>query len=164
MAIAYLCLGSNQGDRLEFLRQAVRDIGESDGISVEKVSPIYQTQPVKIQDRSWFLNQVIEVQTSLDPFLLLDRLLAIENQMGRKREIESGSRNIDLDILLFDDRIVRTDRLIIPHPRMHQRKFVLVPLYRIAPEFCHPVLKKTVRQLLQTCEDSSAVRPYKEKT
>jgi 2-amino-4-hydroxy-6-hydroxymethyldihydropteridine diphosphokinase len=164
LAIAYLCLGSNQGDRLEFLGRAVRDIRESDEISVEKVSPIYRTQPVKIQDRSWFLNQVIEVQTSLDPFLLLDRLLAIENQMGRKREIKSGSRNIDLDILLFDDRIVSTDRLIIPHPRMHQRKFVLVPLSRIAPGVCHPVLKKTVRQLLQTCEDSSAVRPYKEKT
>lgn len=164
MATVYVSLGSNLGDRLKSIKRALTEIEESPRVLVNKLSPVYETQPVGPQNQSWFLNQVIEIQTSLDPGSLLEFLSAIENHMGRKREVESGSRNIDLDILLYEDRIVDTDRLVIPHPRMHQRKFVLIPLSQIAPDVYHPVLGKSARRLLEGCKDDSLVRPYSEKT
>lgn len=164
MAITYLSLGSNQGDRLQFLKRAIREIEESDTISIKKISPVYETQPVGIEGQGWFLNLAVEVHTSLEPPSLLKYLLAIEERMGRIRELKWGPRNIDLDILLYDDRIVSADQLEIPHPRMHQRRFVLVPLKEIAPEVYHPILKKTIKQLLKICEDSSEVKLYPEKT
>jgi 2-amino-4-hydroxy-6-hydroxymethyldihydropteridine diphosphokinase len=163
LATAYLSLGSNRGNRLQFLKQAIKGIEESDTISIKKISPVYETQPVGIENQDWFLNLAVEVQTSLDSPSLLKFLLAIEERMGRTRELKWGTRNIDLDILLFDDQIVNTDQLDIPHPQMHLRRFVLVPLSEIAPEASHPVFKKTIKQLLKTCEDNSTVKLYLEK-
>jgi len=163
LATAYLSLGSNSDDRLEFLQGAIRKIEESHRISIKKVSSVYETQPVGYINQAWFLNLVLEVQTSLDPLPLLEHLLAIENQMGRKREAKWGPRNIDVDLLLYDNQLVHSDRLIIPHPQMHKRRFVLIPLAQIAPQLLHPLLKKSAPQLLEACEDKSMVRLYSEK-
>ncbi len=163
MSTAYISLGSNLGNRIGSLKEALDRLGGSEEVIIVKRSPVYETQPVGPQDQRWFLNLVIGVQTTLDPESLLDRLLAVEDQMGRKRDEHWGPRNIDLDILLYDDRIVNTNRLIIPHPRLHQRRFVLVPLSEIASQASHPILKKTIRELLDGCRDAHVVRFYQEK-
>jgi len=163
LATAYLSLGSNSGDRLQFLKGAIRKIEESHKISIKKASSVYETQPVGYINQGWFLNLVLEVQTSFDPLPLLEHLLAIEDQMGRKREAKWGPRNIDVDLLLYDNQLVHSDRLIIPHPQMHKRRFVLIPLAQIAPRVLHPLLKKSAPQLLESCEDKSTVRLYSEK-
>lgn len=163
MSTAFLSLGSNLGDRLANLKVAVEKIEESDKIEVKEVSPVYETQPLGYEGQGWFLNLVAEVQTSLEPSVLLERLLSIEDRMGRIREKKWGPRNIDLDILLYDDRTVCSERLTIPHPRMHERRFVLAPLAQIAPDLLHPRLKKSVEELLAVCRDESMVRPYPEK-
>lgn len=163
MTTAFLSLGSNLGDRLGNLKRAVEKIKEPSQIMVTKVSPVYETEPVGRENQGWFLNLVLQVETSLEPFALLERLSSIEDQMGRKREKRWGSRNIDLDILLYDTRMVNSERLTIPHPRMHERRFVLVPLAQIAPKLLHPRLKKNIEELLVCCRDGSGVRPYPEK-
>ncbi len=163
MPTAFLSLGSNLGDRLANLKRAIEKIEESDKLEVKKVSPVYETEPVGRENQGWFLNLVLQVETFLEPFALLERLSSIEDQMGRKREKRWGSRNIDLDILLYDTRMVDSERLTIPHPRMHERRFVLVPLAQIAPKLLHPRLKKNIEELLVCCRDGSGVRPYPEK-
>jgi len=164
LATAYLSLGSNLGDRLQNLKRAISLIEESDKISIQNGSAVvYETEPVGYENQRWFLNLVLEVETSLDPLPLLDHLLSVEEQMGKKREKKRGPRNIDVDILLYDNRIVNSDRLTVPHPRMHQRRFVLIPLTQIAPQLLHPLLKKTVKELLDGCEDKSIVKLYPEK-
>jgi 2-amino-4-hydroxy-6-hydroxymethyldihydropteridine diphosphokinase len=157
---AFLSLGSNLGDRLGNLRRAIDKIEESGRIEIKEISPVYETEPVGRQDQGWFLNLVLRIQTSLEPLALLERLQSVEDGMGRTREKESGPRNIDLDILLYDDRVVDLERLTIPHPRMHERKFVLVPLTQIAPELLHPGLQRSVEELLTLCRDKSEVRSY----
>lgn len=163
MPTAFLSLGSNLGDRLANLKRAIEKIEEPSQIMVTKVSPVYETEPVGRENQGWFLNLVLQVETSLEPFALLERLSSIEDQMGRKREKRWDSRNIDLDILLYDTRMVDSERLTIPHPRMHERRFVLVPLAQIAPKLLHPRLKKNIEELLVCCRDGSGVRPYPEK-
>jgi 2-amino-4-hydroxy-6-hydroxymethyldihydropteridine diphosphokinase len=151
------------GDRLANLKRAIEKIEEPSQILVTKVSPVYETEPVGRENQGWFLNLVLQVETSLEPFALLERLSSIEDQMGRKREKRWDSRNIDLDILLYDTRMMDSERLTIPHPRMHERRFVLVPLAQIAPKLLHPRLKKNIEELLVCCRDGSGVRPYPEK-
>ena len=163
MPTVFLSLGSNLGDRLANLKRAIEKIEEPSQIMVTKVSPVYETEPVGRENQGWFLNLVLQVETSLEPFALLERFSSIEDQMGRKREKRWGSRNIDLDILLYDTRMVDSERLTIPHPRMHERRFVLVPLAQIAPKLLHPRLKKNIEELLVCCRDGSGVRPYPEK-
>jgi 2-amino-4-hydroxy-6-hydroxymethyldihydropteridine diphosphokinase len=151
------------GDRLANLKRAIEKLEEPSQIMVTKVSPVYETEPVGRENQGWFLNLVLQVETSLEPFALLERLSSIEDQMGRKREKRWGSRNVDLDILLYDNRMVVSERLTIPHPRIHERRFVLVPLAQIAPKLRHPRLKKNIEELLARCEDESEVRPHPEK-
>jgi len=164
LATAYLSMGSNLGDRLRYLKKAIEKIGESKRISVINISSIYETEPVGNENQPRFLNLVIEVQTSLDPLPLLERLLAIEKEMGRKREDRWGPRNIDIDILIYDDLVMESDQLTIPHPRMHQRKFVLVPLAEIAPQTLHPLLKKNVKEIKESCDDNSEVNVFKSRS
>lgn len=142
----YLSLGSNLGDRETNLRQAIdnlRQLGE-----VTAISSFYETEPVEFTEQPWFLNIAVELQTELMPRQLLMAVLKIEREMGRKRIQPKGPRLIDIDILLFGNTAARDIKLTIPHPAMHERKFVLMPLTEIAPEARHPLLKKTSRELL----------------
>lgn len=163
MAKAYLSLGSNLGDRLLNLKMAVLEMEKSDSVSMLEFSPVYQTEPVGKEDQPWFLNSIALIETSFRPPPLLDYLLGIEKAMDRQRREKWGPRNIDLDILLFDDLIIDSDRLAIPHPQMHKRRFVLLPLVRMNPNLLHPLLKKTVEELLMECEDSSRVELFAKK-
>ena len=153
----YLSLGSNTGDRLQILQNAVDSIAEKIG-HIKKVSSVYQT-------KSWgfnsgdFLNMCLEVATNLTPEILIESVLAIENELGRKR-IDSDNyedRTIDIDILLFEDEIIFYNNLKVPHPKMLERKFVLVPLAEIAPNRIHPIAKKSIQTCLQNCDDSGAI-------
>jgi 2-amino-4-hydroxy-6-hydroxymethyldihydropteridine diphosphokinase len=143
---AYLSLGSNVGDREGNLRTAIRKLREVGEVTA--VSSFYETEPVELTDQAWFLNCAVEFETEQSPRELLAGLLEIEENMGRKRIQPKGPRTIDLDILLFGDETVNEEKLVIPHPAMHERGFVLEPLAEIAPEVKHPVLKKTAREML----------------
>lgn len=144
---AYLSLGSNLGDRAANLEAAIERLGELGRVVAR--SAVYETEPVEVERQPWFLNCVVAVKTELMPKQFLSRVLAIEQKMGRRRTQQKGPRNIDIDILLFGSSIVDTPALIIPHPAMHLRRFVLEPLAEIAPYLRHPVLKKTVREILE---------------
>ena len=146
-AVAYLSIGSNLGDRAAHLREAIHRL-EPLG-RVQSVSSFYETEPVEFTDQPWFLNCAVALETSFSPELLMQQLLEIEKQMGRNRLQKKGPRVIDIDILLFADAVVNTPDLTIPHPAMHQRRFVLEPLAEIAAEALHPGLRKRVRELLQ---------------
>lgn len=129
--IAYLSLGSNIGDRAAYLKQAVRLLNCDEAISVQAISSIYETKPVGYTNQAYFLNIALRIYTNLTPYTLLDHIQEIEKQLGRTREIHWGPRTIDLDILLFNNENIEAESLIIPHPRMYERAFVLAPLYEI---------------------------------
>jgi 2-amino-4-hydroxy-6-hydroxymethyldihydropteridine diphosphokinase len=157
MKRVYLGLGTNLGSREENLKQALAKIKEFIGI-VTRISSVYETEPWGFLSEYKFLNMVIEVDTNLKPSGLLGRLLMIESLLGRLREGTGyKSRTIDLDILFYGNRIVNTKVLTIPHPQLHKRKFVLVPLWELAPGLSHPLLKKSISQLLSDCQDKSEV-------
>ena len=153
----YILLGSNEGDRAECLQQAIRQIEKQCG-PVMNVSALYETAAWGLEDQPDFLNQAIYIQTELAPEALLHETRAIEKAMGRQRTVKWGQRTIDIDIIFYGNTIVRTENLDIPHPMMHLRRFVLVPLNEIAPAFVHPVLHKTVQELLDECPDHLVVR------
>lgn len=163
MAQVYLSLGSNLGERFRYLKRAIERIGESDSVVIRKTSSVYETDPIGNPDQPPFLNLVVLIETDLKPLPLLDYLLDIERTLGRERNEKWAPRTIDLDILLYDELIVNSDRLILPHPRMHQRRFVLVPLAQINPNLVHPLLKKSVEELLRSCPDQSKVKLSAEK-
>ncbi|MBT4917647.1 2-amino-4-hydroxy-6-hydroxymethyldihydropteridine diphosphokinase [Candidatus Peregrinibacteria bacterium] len=141
----HIALGSNLQDRKKNLQTAIKEIANFADIS--KKSSIYETEPVGYKDQGKFLNQVIEIKADISPTDLIIRLQEIEHKMGRTREITNGPRTIDLDILFYENEVVETDSLTIPHPRMHERAFVLEPLNEIAQDKNHPTLNKTINTL-----------------
>jgi 2-amino-4-hydroxy-6-hydroxymethyldihydropteridine diphosphokinase len=153
----YLSLGSNLGEREKNLARAMDEL-ERRGVKILRRSSIYETEPVEIREQAWFLNCVIEAETDLPPQQLMNMLLEIELQLGRRRDVKYGPRTIDLDILLYADTIVNDARLTIPHPKMAERRFVLVPLVEIAPTALHPTLHRTIAELLAGCSDPAEVR------
>ncbi len=153
-----LSLGSNLGRRRANLARAVRLL-ERAGVEVMAASSVYRTEPVDLRDQPWFDNQALRVRTGLTPHELLALAKAIESRMKRAPAAPKGPRTIDIDILLAGDTVLATPSLVIPHPRLALRNFVLVPLLQIAPRAVHPVLKRTVRELARECPDASAVLP-----
>jgi 2-amino-4-hydroxy-6-hydroxymethyldihydropteridine diphosphokinase len=152
----FLSIGSNIGDRMTNLRQALGLIEKNIG-KVAKKSHIYETQPWGEPNQDAFLNQVVMINTSLEPREMLEKITRIEREMGRERKEKWGPRVIDVDILFYGKRIIRDKGLEIPHPELHKRGFVLVPLMEIAPEFEHPILLKQIDELYMDCEDNSDV-------
>jgi 2-amino-4-hydroxy-6-hydroxymethyldihydropteridine diphosphokinase len=144
----YLGLGSNVGDREGHLRAAIERLAALD-LRVVRESPVYETEPLEMTAQRWFLNQVVEAETSLFPKQLLARVGRIERVLGRVRTVPNGPRTIDIDILLYGTAVVRAAELEIPHPRMAGRRFVLAPLADLCPELRHPVTRKTVREMLE---------------
>jgi 2-amino-4-hydroxy-6-hydroxymethyldihydropteridine diphosphokinase len=157
MTIVYLSLGSNVGDRPQNLRTAITALDDV-GVNVRKVSKIYETEPVDYLEQDWFLNCVVEGETALTAAELLQGLRRIEKKIGSAKAFAKGPRIIDLDILYFDDAVIDAAGLQIPHPRMADRRFVLVPLAEIAPDLRHPVTQKTTAEMLQATRDRSEVR------
>jgi len=153
----YLSLGSNLGDRVENLRQAIAKLPAA-GARVTRTSSFYETEPVDFLQQAWFVNCAVQAETDLAPLDLLHALRAIEAQIGSKKLVPKGPRLLDIDILLYADEIIETAELHIPHPRMHLRRFVLVPLNEIAPRVLHPQLELTISELLARCQDAAEVR------
>jgi 2-amino-4-hydroxy-6-hydroxymethyldihydropteridine diphosphokinase len=153
----YLSLGSNIGDREANLRKALERL-ESLDVHVLRASRIYETEPVDYVEQAWFLNQVVEAETALFPMQLLTRIARIERELGRTRTVPKGPRTLDIDILFYAEALVHTARLEIPHPRIAERRFVLLPLAELAPDLRHPVTRLSVRQMLEKAPTAN-VRP-----
>ncbi len=153
----YVGIGSNVGDRVFFLTEAVRKLNAPPAIRVMKVSSLYETEPVGVKEQSSFLNAAVWVQTSAAVNVFHARIKSIEKEIGRKERFRWGPREIDIDILLFDDLIIHDTSVKIPHPEMTVRKFVLQPLAEIAPDIIHPAMKKSIKELFSACRDSHAV-------
>jgi len=159
MNTAYLSLGSNEGNRKQWLAKACALLADSCG-TLAQSSAIYETAAWGLTDQPAFLNMAVCLQTTLDPAALLVGILSIELSMGRERTIKWGPRIIDIDILFYNDLIINTAALTIPHPFLHQRRFVLTPLAEIAPHYIHPVLNKPVMTLLAECADLLEVNKF----
>jgi 2-amino-4-hydroxy-6-hydroxymethyldihydropteridine diphosphokinase len=159
MTTVYLALGSNIGNREDNLREATRLILQA-GINITKHSSIYETEPVDYLEQPWFLNAVLEAQTDLPASQILVTLRSIESHMGSKKPFAKGPRLIDLDILLYGKETIDTPELQVPHPRMLQRNFVLVPLAEIAPNLRHPSWRASAAELLARSPDQSVVRKH----
>jgi 2-amino-4-hydroxy-6-hydroxymethyldihydropteridine diphosphokinase len=155
----FLSLGSNVGDREANLNSAISRLGELG--KVVRVSFFYETEPVEFTRQPWFLNCAVEFDTDKMPKQLMAAILKIEQAMGRRRVQKKGPRTIDIDILLFGNSVVESPDLTIPHPALHQRRFVLEPLAEIAPELRHPVFKQTVRELRDALPAGQTVRKIK---
>jgi 2-amino-4-hydroxy-6-hydroxymethyldihydropteridine diphosphokinase len=160
--LAYIGIGSNIGDKLKNCVRAVEGLASGAEIRLVRCSPFYRTEPVGRKDQDWFVNGVILVETFLDPRELLACLLSLEEKMGRIRGERWGPRIIDLDILFYGQEVLEEEGLHIPHPRLHERKFVLVPLNDIAPGLKHPTLEKTISQILSEWEGGERVYPLQE--
>lgn len=162
MEICYLLLGSNSGDRLAYLKQASIAVDKIAG-PVTLSSSVYETEPWGFEDSTPFLNQVLEIRTNMPAAELMEKILAAETLLGRRRspgEPGYASRTIDIDLLFYGNHIIDQPGLTIPHPRLHQRRFTLMPLAEIAPDLFHPVLKSTIVHLESICPDKLKVIKY----
>ena len=158
MATAYIAMGANLGDRGETLRQAAHRLTALGRIAA--VSSLYETEPIGYVAQPSFLNAVVAMETTLAPADILAALLDIERDLGRTRTFPNAPRTLDLDLLLVDDTVLTGDELTLPHPRLHERSFVLTPLAEIAPEMMHPILRRSISDLLFTLPDRSGLRLY----
>ena len=156
----FLGIGSNLGDRMKYLREAVRLIGELPRTSVAAVSRVYETEPYGLKDQPMYLNAVLEARTELSPEIVHEEVKRIERNMGRRETKRWGPREIDIDILYFGPRKINTDALHIPHPGVRQRRFVLCPLAELAGDFRDPESGLTVEIMLKQCDDESSVREF----
>lgn len=147
LKVAYIGIGSNLGDKLKNCRKAIDIIDHTDGCTVSKQSPFYRTEPVGVTSQDWYVNGAIRIGTSLGPRELLKALLSIESHMGRVRHRKWEPRVIDLDILLYENEVIQEPSLMVPHPLMHQRRFVLQPMAQLDPGLIHPVLGKSMSEL-----------------
>lgn len=157
MKTVYLALGSNLGDRLANLREAIGKLDKA-GLKLTTVSPIYETRAMYKTDQPDFLNLVLEAHTQLLPRVMLRRVQSIEREMGRRRVIANGPRTIDIDVLFYGRFVIQTPELTVPHPRLPERRFVLEPLAQIAPRLRHPVTKKTAAEMLAAVQDQGVWR------
>jgi len=147
--VVYLGLGSNLGDKTGNCLRALEGISASDHTHIQAVSSLYKTEPIGYRDQDWFINCVAKASTTLSPLPLQRFLQGIEQQMGRHKTFAMGPRLIDIDILFYGAEVIEEVGLIIPHPHLHERAFVLVPLAELTPDLSHPILKKTIKELLQ---------------
>jgi 2-amino-4-hydroxy-6-hydroxymethyldihydropteridine diphosphokinase len=159
--LSYLSLGSNVGEREKHLDDVLAHL-KAHG-RVVSVSSLYETEPVEFTNQAWFLNCAVAFETTETPEHLMASILRIEQEMGRQRIENKGPRTVDIDILLFGDAVLDTPALTLPHPAMQARRFVLQPLAEIAPEARHPVLKKTIRELLDGLPEGQTVRKFQQK-
>jgi 2-amino-4-hydroxy-6-hydroxymethyldihydropteridine diphosphokinase len=164
MSAIFLGLGSNLGDRLANLKSCLKILANSKAVKINKISSVYESEPYGDKDQPWFLNVVIEIATSLDPMSLLIFTQNVEQQIGRKKTRFWGPRIIDIDILSYENRLLAHPMLQIPHPQLHLRQFVLLPLKEIAARFIHPGLNKTIDQLINECQDKCQVAWFTEGT
>jgi 2-amino-4-hydroxy-6-hydroxymethyldihydropteridine diphosphokinase len=155
--LIYLSLGSNLGDRAANLNRAVEALPAA-GVRVLRRSSLYETEPVDFLDQPWFLNCVVEAETSLLPGDLIRAMQGIERQLGSKKLVARGPHIVDLDVLFYGEDVIHTPEIEIPHPRMAERRFVLVPLAELAPGLRHPVLHATIAKLLAATRDTSVIR------
>ncbi len=151
---AYIGIGSNVGQPLENCLSAIRLLGEMQGCRIDGRSGFYRTEPVGVEGQEWYVNAAVAITTERSPQHLLEGLLALEKKMGRVRKEKWGPRIIDLDLLIHGKRIIEEEGLIVPHPRMHERRFVLVPMADLAPTLVHPVYGKRMIDLLGACHDN----------
>ncbi|HLG23706.1 MAG TPA: 2-amino-4-hydroxy-6-hydroxymethyldihydropteridine diphosphokinase [Candidatus Nanoarchaeia archaeon] len=158
MPQAFIGVGSNLGDKEQNIKKAVSEIKKIS--KTIKLSSLYKTEPVGFKEQDWFLNCALEIETKLAPADLLKSLKEIEKKMGREKTFKNGPRIIDLDMLFYGNTVLKNKTLKIPHPKIRERKFVLVPLNEIAPDFIHPKLKKKVNDLLKETKDKSEVELY----
>lgn len=161
MPKVYLLLGGNLGNRPLYLQQAREHINQQTG-SIKRASRLYETAAWGKTDQPAFLNQVLEIETELSPEQVLQSINAIEQELGRVRFEHWGERVIDIDILFYEDLVLQTQRLTIPHPQLHNRRFTLLPLAEIAPSLLHPVLSQSINQLLESCADMLEVKVFEE--
>jgi len=160
--VAFLSLGSNLGDRADYIRKALERLNLS-GVTVRRVSSLYETEPVHYRAQPWFINCVAEVETKLSPRQLFKACKAVERALGRRPAIPQGPREIDIDILFYENVVVDSVALRIPHARLEERRFVLVPLCELRPEVCHPVSRRTAAEMLAETRDTSQVIRLRQK-
>ena len=158
----FLGLGSNVGDRLKFIEAAIERIGSLEGVELIKKASIYETEPWGVKDQGFFINTAVVIETSLMPDALHNEIKNIERTLGREGREKWKQREIDIDLLFYGDMVITSDNLKIPHNRIEDRRFVLVPLAELDPDFIHPVLNKSVSELLEETGDTLEVSKYTE--
>ena len=162
-SVAYISLGSNLDDRLSYLKGAIAELHKDERISINKISSIYETDPVGYTNQGNFLNIVVKLETDYEVEQLLQKCLQIKLELGRERKIRWGPRTIDLDILLYNQDNIETDDLSVPHPRMHERAFVIIPLLEIEPNIELPAMELPLQKVLEHIPDKEGVRLWKRK-